>query len=135
MPKSDALIGAMMDYLLTGQALPSEGANHYLHLHLATPTSSGTGASNEATYTGYTDMAMARDVSTWTRTGKTVTNDSAIAFPECTGVGDDEVILYASLCLADGTIRYFGALTAPGIRVTYNQRPYFPAGSIVLTEV
>lgn len=135
MPKSDALIGAMMDYLFTGQALPSEGANHYLHLHTATPTSAGTGASNEAQYTGYSEMAMARDVSTWTRTGKTVTNDSAIAFPECTGVSDDEVILYASLCLADGTIRYFGALTAPGIRVTYNQRPYFPAGSIVLTEV
>lgn len=135
MPKSDAMIGAMMDYFIMGQSLPTEGANYYLHLHTATPTSAGTGASNEAAYTGYLAQAMARDLTTWTRTGKTVTNDSAVVFPECTGVSDDEVELYASLTIADGTIRYFGALTAPGIRVTYNQRPYFPAGSIVLTEV
>jgi len=135
MPKSDALIGAFMDYLLQGVALPSEGANYYLHLHTATPTSAGTGGTSEAAYTGYLAQAIAREAASWTRTGSQVVNDNAIVFPECSGVSDDEVLLYASLTLADGTIRYFGALTAPGIRITYNQRPYFPAGALVLTEV
>ena len=59
--------------------------NLYVALHTADPTTSGNQSSNEANYTGYARVAVARTTGGWTVTGNSVSPASMISFPPCTG--------------------------------------------------
>jgi hypothetical protein len=59
--------------------------NLYVALHTADPGEGGDQTSNEASYTSYARVAVARTSGGWTVSGNQVTNAGLIQFPQCTG--------------------------------------------------
>lgn len=69
-----------------GGLLPSAGAGSlYISLHTADPGEAGDQTTNEATYTGYVRIAVARSVGGWTVTNNQAVNAALIQFAACTG--------------------------------------------------
>lgn len=144
MAKGNTTCNDLVKFFAHGTALPSYGANWELHLHTADPGDAGTGATNEATYTGYAPILVSRDAGGWTicdadgttnANGRAFKNATESTFAECTGLSDDELITYASLTApASDQIIYKGALPAGGIRVTYLHTPRLPAGTAIFKE-
>ena len=57
----------------------------YVALHTSDPGDAGSQTTNEATYTSYARVAVARTAGGWTVSGAAVTNTALIQFPQCTG--------------------------------------------------
>lgn len=142
MAKSNTTRNDYVKFIALGTAMPAYGANWYMHWHTADPGITGTSATNEAAYTGYTRIAVSRDVAGWTvcdpdgtpnASGTAFKNAAEVTFPECTGVSDDEIITHASICSGSGQIIYKTALTAQ-IRVNNLDTPRIPAGAAIFKE-
>ena len=102
----------------------------YVSLHTADPGEAGTQTTSEATYGGYTRMAVARTAGGWTVAGNNASNTAALTYPLCTsgantvthfGVGSD-------LTLA-GNLFFKGLLTA-SLAISAGIVPAFAAGDI-----
>jgi hypothetical protein len=77
-----------------GGLQPSAAAgNLYVSLHTAAVAAGGDQSSSEATYTGYSRVAVARSVAGWSVAGGIVANVADIAFGACTA-GADTIIYY-----------------------------------------
>lgn len=131
MSKGNQTENDIMQFVFNGVAMPAYGANLYVHLHTSDPGEAGTGSSNEANYTGYAAVAVARDNSGFTVTGNQAVNTAEVTFPECTG--GSNTITHASVTTVGGQILYSGALNAP-INISNLITPRFPAGTLVMTE-
>lgn len=59
----------------------------FVALHTADPGEAGVQSANEAAYTGYARVAVARTTGGWTVTGNSVSPAAEIAFPAGTGGG------------------------------------------------
>jgi hypothetical protein len=109
--------------------------NLYISLHTADPTG-GNQNTSEATYTGYSRVAVVRTSSGWTVTSNSTTNFAAITFPACNGATSSLVTNVAIGQNATGTagqIYYTGALTA-NVNVSNGVTPSFAAGNLTVTE-
>ena len=86
----------------------------YLALHTSDPGEGGSQTTNEATYTSYDRVAVARSGAGWTVATNTATNAALAQFPQCTG--GSETLTHVSIGTADlpsaGKILYSGALNA-----------------------
>lgn len=131
MSKGNQTENDIMQFVFNGVAMPAYGANLYVHLHTSDPGEAGTVSSNEADYTGYAPVAVARDSSGFTVTGNQAVNTAEVTFPECTG--GSNTITHASVTTVGGQILYSGALSAP-INISNLITPRFPAGTLVMTE-
>lgn len=85
--------------------------NLYVSLHTADPGEGGSQTTNEATYTGYGRVAVARTSGGWTVTNNNVTNAGEIAFGQCTA-GSETLTHFAvgTVSSGAGKILYKGAL-------------------------
>lgn len=108
--------------------------NLYVSLHTADPTEAGNQTSNEATYTDYARVAVARTAGGWTVTGDEAVNAAAIVFPEASG-GTNTITHFAigELASGAGDIYYIGTLTA-SLAVSTGIEPQFAAGDLSVTE-
>jgi hypothetical protein len=80
---------------------PSAAAgNLYIRLHTADPGEGGTGDTNEANYTGYAPVAVARSAGGFTVAGSVISNAATVQFGECTA--GSSTIQYASICVGSG---------------------------------
>lgn len=133
MSKSDAMETDILAKVFTATALPWDAAvNLEIHLHTADPGEGGTSATNEATYTSYAPVTVARSGAGWTVTGDTCTNDALIQFPQCTG--GTNTITHVSVTPASSTqILYSGALNS-SLAVSNGIQPQFAAGALAITE-
>lgn len=142
MSKSNALENALL--LLVFNATTFDGiaendttspnTNLFVSLHTADPGEAGTQATNEAAYTSYARVAVARSGSGWTVTGNTVTNAALIQFPQCTG--GSETITHVGVGLATSgstTLLYKGALSS-SLAVSSGIQPQFAAGALSISE-
>lgn len=112
----------------------SPATNLYVSLHTADPGEAGDQASNEANYTSYARVAVARNAGGWTVSGNAVSNTAAIVFPESTG--GTNTITHVGVGVAAsgaGKLLYSGALTA-SLSVTTGIEPRFEAGDLDITE-
>lgn len=112
----------------------SPATNLYVSLHTADPGEAGDQASNEANYTSYARVAVARTAGGWTVSGNAVSNTAAIVFPESTG--GTNTITHVGVGVAAsgaGKLLYSGALTA-SLSVTTGIEPRFEAGDLDITE-
>jgi hypothetical protein len=134
MSKSNATEADIIAFLFNLTAMPSYGANLYVSLHTGDPGEAGTQTTNEADYTGYARVSVARDSGGWTISGNQAQNTAEITFPECTG-GSNTITYVAIGTASSGAsqIIYSGALTAP-IEVSNLITPRFPAGTLVTAE-
>ena len=116
---------------IADNAATSPLTNLYVALHTADPTAAGTQSSNEATYTGYARVAVARTSGGWTVTGASVSPAAAITFPACTA-GTNTIIYWSVGVASSGAtkILYSGAVS-PSISVSSGVTPQLTTGSTV----
>lgn len=86
---------------IADNAAASPLTNVYVALHTADPGDSGLQSTNEATYTGYARVAVARTTGGWTISGSSPTQAvpaATINFPACTG--GTNALTHASIGIA-----------------------------------
>ena len=106
----------------------------YVSLHTADPGEAGNQTTNEAAYTSYARVAVARSGSGWTVSGNAVTNAALIQFPQCTG-GSETITHFAigTASSSTGKVLYKGALSS-SLAVSSGIQPQFGAGELDGTE-
>lgn len=149
MPKADTWELGLLNLLFTNAAFGGVGdtsglqpsattGSLYISLHTASPGDTGDQTTNEATYTGYARVAVARTGGAWTigETGgvASATNASSVTFPQCTG-GSNTITHVGVGTLSSGTgkLLYYGALTS-SLAVSTNITPSFAASALTITE-
>ena len=116
---------------IADNAASSPLTNVYLALHTADPGAGGSQTTNEATYTSYARVAVARSGSGWTVSGSSATLTSLVAFPTATGGSETET--YFSVGTASsgaGKILYRGPIT-PNIAVSNGVTPELTTGTTI----
>lgn len=102
----------------------------YVSLHTANPDETGTQTTNEANYTGYARVAVARSGAGWTISGNNASNAAAVTFGPCTagsntithfGIGSDSS--------GAGNLFFYGALSA-SLAVSAGITPQFAIGAL-----
>lgn len=92
MSKSDLLEQQWLDLYFNGTPIPGIAENDTtgpvatfsIALHTADPGETGTQLTFQATYTGYTQVQVARAVAAWLRSGSTINPVVSITFPAAT---------------------------------------------------
>lgn len=89
MSATNAFETAIRTYIMEGVSdatwtALAAATNFYISLHTASPGETGDQTSNEAAYTGYARVAVARGSSAWTTASGASTNDATITFGQCT---------------------------------------------------
>jgi hypothetical protein len=120
---------------IADNASTSPLANVFVALHTADPGETGDQTTNEATYTGYARVSVARTSGGWTCSGTSQgVNAATITFGACTAVNN--TITHFSVGVATSgasKILYSGTLTA-SLAVSPGITPSFAAGALVITE-
>lgn len=107
----------------------SPATNIVVALHTAAPATSSQ-SSNEATYSNYARVNVARSGSGWNAaSGGSLDNAAQIEFPECGVTGN--TITHVSVGVG-GTIIHYGALSASRA-ISSGIQPIFAAGALVST--
>lgn len=134
MSKGNTTENDIMKFMFQNVAMPSYGSNLYLSLHTADPGEAGDQTTNEAAYTSYARIGVARDATGWVVSGNQSSNDDLLQFPQCTG--GSETITHVAIGTASsgaGQILYSGALNA-SIAVSNLIQPQFSAAALQITE-
>lgn len=133
MSKSNATETALLSYIFEATNPSWHSATQLdIHLHTADPGEAGTSATSEATYTSYAVVTVARSTAGWTVSGDTVTNDTLIQFPQCTG-GTNTITHVSVTPNGSTTILYSGALSA-SLAVSSGIQPQFAISALAVTE-
>lgn len=114
---------------MADNAASSPLTNLYVALHTADPTAAGNQSSNEAAYTSYARVPVARTSGGWTVTANVVSPAALISFPACTG--STSTVTHASVGTAvsgTGKILVSGAVT-PNISVATGVTPQLTTAS------
>lgn len=114
---------------LADDAGTSPATNLTVALHTADPGEAGNQTTNEATYTSYARVNVARTSGGWTVTGNSVSPVSDITFPEATGGSETITHISIGTGTADNMI-YFGAIT-PTIAVSTGVTPIITTGTTI----
>ena len=106
----------------------------YVSLHTGDPTASGNQSSNEAAYTGYVRIAVARSSGSWSISNETITNVSTVNFPACTSGSETESYVgVGTAASGPGVLLWAGPLIS-GLAITPGITPSFAAGALQITE-
>lgn len=131
MAKGNTTITQILQKLYQATELPWDAnTDLYLALHTADPGAAGNQTTNEATYTSYARIAVARDATGWDVVGQAASNDDLLQFPQCTG--GTNTITHVSVGTASsgaGQIIASGALNA-SLAVANLIQPQFSAGAL-----
>ena len=112
-------------------AASSPLTNVYLALHTASPGAGGNQSTNEAAYTSYARVAIARSSSGFTVASGTATLTSAVNFPTATGGSETETYFSVGEAASGATeIFYFGPLS-PTIAVSNGVTPQLTTGTTI----
>ncbi len=116
---------------IADNAAASPLTNIYVSLHTATTAVGGSQTTNEAAYTSYARVAVARTTGGWTVTGASVSPVATISFPAATGGSETETYwAVGTLASGAGKVLYFGTIT-PTIAVTSGVTPQLTTASAV----
>lgn len=104
--------------------------NFYVSLHTGDPGETGDQTTNEATYTSYARVAVARSGAGWTVSGNNVSNTAAITFPAATG-GSNTITHFGigSDSSGAGNLFFKGALGASRV-ISSGITPSFAIGEL-----
>lgn len=104
-------------------AAASPLTNIYVSLHTATPGLTGTQQTNEAAYTSYARVAVARTSGGWTVTNNAAVPAATITFPAATGGSETETFMgIGSASSGAGVLYWYGAIS-PTIVVSNGVTP------------
>lgn len=103
----------------------------YVSLHTSSPGAGGAQNTNEAAYTGYARVAVARSAGGWTITSNAVSPTATIVFGPCTAGSETETHAGIGTILSGaGKLMWFGALS-PTIPVSNGTTPEIPTTSTI----
>lgn len=143
MPKSTATCNSLLALLFNATAWAniadnagsSPVSNLYVSLHTSDPGVGNSQTTNEAAYTNYARVAVARTTSGWAvPTGGETENAALVQFPQCGASG--ATITHIAIGTASsgaGTVLYAGALSA-SLAVANGIQPQFAAGALTVAE-
>ena len=127
-----ATVLSAMNTLIANAASPL--TTLYVSLHTADPTASGSQTSNEAAYTGYARVGVARTSGGWSISNETISNVAAITFPLCTGGSETETFVGVGTASSGaGVLLWAGPLSA-SLAVSNGITPSFAIGALTITE-
>lgn len=144
MSATNAFENALLDLIFTNVDLANVGdvtglrgsataGSFYISLHTANPDETGTQTTNEAAYTSYARVAVARSGSGFTVTNDTAENTAAITFPAATGGSETETHFgIGSAASGAGNLNIYGALNS-SLAVSSGITPEFAAGALDIT--
>jgi hypothetical protein len=145
MSKSDAFESLIIKHIFQNTAVANLGdatglrgsttaGSVYISLHTGDPGETGDQTTNEATYTSYARVAVARDGSHWSESAGTISNVLTVTFAACTG-GSNTITHFGvgTDPSGAGTLLYSGALTA-SLAVSNGITPSFAASALTVSE-
>lgn len=114
----------------TGLRGSSTAGSLYVSLHTADPTEAGDQESDEADYTSYARVAVARTAGGWTVAGNGASNTAAVNFPASTG-GTNTATHFGigTASTGAGVLLFKGALT-DSLIITSGVTPSFAIGEL-----
>jgi hypothetical protein len=121
-----------------GSGLPgaTTAGSFYISLHTASPGGVGTQQTNEAAYTGYARVPVARSSGAFSISGNNpaiAVNIAAVTFPQATAGSEIETFFaIGTAATGAGSILVFGALTS-SLNVSAGITPSFAAGQMQCT--
>lgn len=140
--KSDFLENGYLGLIFNGTGIANLAINAtsapltslYVALHTADPADSGNQTSNEATYTGYARVAVARTSGGWSVSGNSVSPVANIDFPIATA-GTNAITHWSVGVAASGgsSLLYLGTCT-PTINVVTGVIPRLTTASTVTED-
>lgn len=142
MSKSNAFENSLLALIFNGTAIAnladnaatSPLTNLYVSLHTADPGEAGNQSTNEANYTSYARVAVARTSGGWTVTSNSVSPVANIDFPACTG-GTNTITHFGIGTSSSGTgVLYYSGTVSPNISVTTGVTPRLTTSSTVTEE-
>ncbi len=101
-------------------------------LHTADPGEAGTMLTNEATYTGYARVTVARTSGGWTVSGNTVNPVANIDFPACTA-GSNTITHFSVGSGVSDDMMYYGTVT-PNISVSNGVTPRLTTATAITED-
>jgi hypothetical protein len=115
---------------------PTSGAatNVYVSLHTADPTAAGSQTSNEAAYTGYARVAVARTTGGWSISNETISNAGTITFPACTGGSETETYVGVGSAASGAGILWWAGPLSSSLAMSNGITPSFAIGALQITE-
>lgn len=124
--------------LLADNTVTTPLTNLFVALHTADPLEAGDQTSNEATYTNYTRIAVARTSGGWTCATaagvSTAINAATITFPACGVTGNTVThVTIGTVTSGASKILYGGALTS-SLAISNGITPSFAAGQLSVSE-
>ena len=145
MSATDLFEDDLLDLIFTNIALPNVGdvsglqpsavaGSFYISLHTDTLVDADTlQSADEAAYTSYARIAVARSIAGWTVTSGVVDNDDAITFPTATGGSETELDFgIGSSASGAGVLQIYGSLVA-SLAVSNGITPEFASGELDIT--
>lgn len=142
MSKSDALENSWLKLLFQATAISniadnaasSPLTNLYVALYTADPGETGTATTNEATYTSYARVAVARSGAGWTVTANSVSPAANIDFPACTG-GTATITHWGVVSTSSGAgVLYYSGTVTPNIAVSTGVTPRLTTASTITED-
>lgn len=143
MPKSTTTSNSIIDLIFRATTFAdiaendttSPATNLYLSLHTADPGVGGSQLTNEASYTGYARLAVARSGAGWDAAAGGATVNAALAqFAECTA--GSATVTHCAIGTASsgaGLVLYAGALAASRA-ISAGIQPQFADSALTVTE-
>jgi hypothetical protein len=116
---------------IADNAASSPLTNLYLSLHTATPAVGGSQTTNEAAYTSYARVPVARTSGGFTVSGSSVTLAALTSFPAATAGSETETFFaVGTTSSGTGKVLYFGAIS-PTIAVSAGVTPQLTTGTTI----
>lgn len=135
MPKTTLTANETLDAILRAVD-PSwrSGANRYIAIYTASPTTAGTAVSNECAYGSYARVAVVANTGFTAGASGSSENTGLLQFPICTS-GSETVTYVGIVTTASGAgqLLYFGELTSPR-SVSSGIQPQFAISALTVTE-
>jgi hypothetical protein len=142
MSKSNAFENSLLALIFNGTAISnladnaasSPLTNLYVSLHTSDPGEAGNQSTNEATYTSYARVAVARTSGGWTVTSNSVSPVANIDFPACTG-GTATITHFGVGSASSGAgVLYYSGTVTPNISVSSGVTPRLTTASTITEE-
>lgn len=142
MSKSDTFENDLLKLIFNGTAIANLADNaasspltsFSVALHTSDPGEAGTQSANEATYTSYARVSVARTSGGWTVTGSSVSPAADIVFPTCTGLTNTATHFSVGPTGGGATkILYSGTLT-PNISISAGVTPKITTASTITED-
>jgi len=131
------LVFANVDFANIGDAAGLQNSatagSLYLSLHTGDPGEAGDQTTNEAAYTSYARIAVARSGAGWTVSGNSVVNAADATFPTAIGGPETETHFGVGTAASGAGVLLFSGTLSSSLAVSSGIAPVFLAGDLSVT--